>query len=921
MTYTSGGRAVVVHTTNIWNSKDTIFYTYNGTNYTNYLGNYWDDYMGNDADGDGIGDTPYDIDSDKDNYPLMEPWENYFAPAPSVFEYTFEDFNDMITVTDTGFNDFSGNMGIVNKDGVPYIEAPLNISSLSQDEPGGSLRISYDFTKGDDEEAFAGIFMSLFGLTETQGTFDGETVEVINFSNYTIDFKNIFGELQETPKDVEYVRFYVKGAPAPEDKIILRVELKDNKGSTAYYRVSIPNINESWQEVEIPIESFIRIDNVDLHHMKLLNFIIERNNYAGNIHNPDKGTFYLDNIRFVDSDDSPKSLNEMSDDQFLDLISKRAFQYFLDWSSKDERSKGLIQDRSTSNDLLTIGGTGFYLTAMPIGIERGWISREVARRKVKETLEILADDRLQGPERMGKIGYRGFFYHFLGIDGKRKINFDYPDTPENENLSTVELSTIDTTLCLYGVLTCKEYFNGSHPDEVAIRDLADHIYKRVDWDFMLEPNSSQFYWAWKPNEEREGDPYEIPDAGGLGCYSGKYNYSGNISDPSTVDIYTDEAYLISLLAIGSPDHSVSPDVYCSWIRETDGGDFVKSYPGSLFTYFFASLWINTEEWGTDACSSAVNWYENSQKAILSSRNYCIVNRNFSTFGKNSWGLTACEGPVDAYRAYGARPCALNINSQVDEDGTIAPYGAGSVITFGDEIANYSVLALKHYYQDTDLWRNRFGLGDAYNLDVSKVEGINGRGIIRNTGSWCNHVGFAIDNGPLLIAIENYRSGLIWDLIRKNKYIRSALDKGYSIFTRECEYPDEYTVGGMIWRGGAYGSKVHGQFGCGNGYSSAKDGYVKYNTTELYSAEHLYLVLRYSKHSPSTTPIKIFLDEEANPRSSVIPENQGSWNKFAETDPIDLGKITEGTHTIKFSTEGQPYGVADLDKFTLAYLSK
>jgi len=458
MTYTSGGRAVVVHTTNIWNSKDTIFYTYNGTNYTNYLGNYWDDYMGNDADGDGIGDTPYDIDSDKDNYPLMEPWENYFAPAPSVFEYTFEDFNDMITVTDTGFNDFSGNMGIVNKDGVPYIEAPLNISSLSQDEPGGSLRISYDFTKGDDEEAFAGIFMSLFGLTETQGTFDGETVEVINFSNYTIDFKNIFGELQETPKDVEYVRFYVKGAPAPEDKIILRVELKDNKGSTAYYRVSIPNINESWQEVEIPIESFIRIDNVDLHHMKLLNFIIERNNYAGNIHNPDKGTFYLDNIRFVDSDDSPKSLNEMSDDQFLDLISKRAFQYFLDWSSKDERSKGLIQDRSTSNDLLTIGGTGFYLTAMPIGIERGWISREVARRKVKETLEILADDRLQGPERMGKIGYRGFFYHFLGIDGKRKINFDYPDTPENENLSTVELSTIDTTLCLYGVLTCKEYF-------------------------------------------------------------------------------------------------------------------------------------------------------------------------------------------------------------------------------------------------------------------------------------------------------------------------------------------------------------------------------------------------------------------------------------------------------------------------------
>ena len=115
---------------NIWNSTEKITYTYKGKTCENYLGNYWDDYTGSDADEDGIGDTPYNINLDKDNYPLMEPWENYFAPAPSVFEYIFEDFNDMITVTDTGFNDFSGNMGIVNKDGVLYIEAPLNISSF-----------------------------------------------------------------------------------------------------------------------------------------------------------------------------------------------------------------------------------------------------------------------------------------------------------------------------------------------------------------------------------------------------------------------------------------------------------------------------------------------------------------------------------------------------------------------------------------------------------------------------------------------------------------------------------------------------------------------------------------------------------------------------------------------------------------------
>lgn len=139
---------------------------------------------------------------------------------------------------------------------------------------------------------------------------------------------------------------------------------------------------------------------------------------------------------------------------------------------------------------------------------------------------------------------------------------------------------------------------------------------------------------------------------------------------------------------------------------------------------------------------------------------------------------------------------------------------------------------------------------------------------------------------------------------------------YQQHSRECENPDEYMVGQMIWRSNASGLRVHGQFGCeGSSPWPAKAGYVKYNTVELRSIDHLYLIVRYSKHSASTTPIEIYLDEEAQPRATFIPENQGNWDRFTETDPIDLGQITAGTHTIKFSTDGQQHGVADLDKFT------
>jgi hypothetical protein len=135
--------------------------------------------------------------------------------------------------------------------------------------------------------------------------------------------------------------------------------------------------------------------------------------------------------------------------------------------------------------------------------------------------------------------------------------------------------------------------------------------------------------------------------------------------------------------------------------------------------------------------------------------------------------------------------------------------------------------------------------------------------------------------------------------------------------RECEYPDEASIGEPISRSGASGSKVHGQFGITTGTAwSARPGYVQYNISTPQS-DLVYLTLRYSKYSPSSASIRIYIDGEANPRAAFQPIDQGSWDRFVWSEPITLGSVGTGPHTLRFVTDGQQYGVADLDAFVLS----
>lgn len=570
-----------------------------------------------------------------------------------------------------------------------------------------------------------------------------------------LDFTDIYGELSGDSKDLEQITFWVKGSGVTNQVHNLKVELKDNRNDfeyTAIRYIPIDDSDPTWRKVVLDAD----VTNSDfwsynLHApdptaMKFLVFVVESS------FNESSGTFYIDNIQFVDADDSEFSLGEHTDDEFLDLIGQKTFQYFLDWFDPESCQ---WHDRSTFPDLYSIASSGFGITALVIGDSRGWIDSPLAKERVKCAMENLVSGQspTDTPSDLNdRNGFKGFFVHFLDKDGTRKDEGS-------------ELSPVDTAILIFGVLAAREYYI----DDPEIVDLADTIYRRVEWEFMLDRETNLFFLAYRPEC---GEGFAVPAPEG-GCFSSRTDDS-----PLHWDYSTDELMLINTLAIGSPTHPVEPDVFYAWQRtsgEYGGHNMIHSFFGSLFTYSFSHLFIDYETLGKDNHpdpSLRVDWLENSVQAAMANRQFAIDHQDstrgdgdddYTTYGPNSWGLTAADGPCGEYHSYGALPAAL----PPTHDGTIAPYGAGMALSF---TPSESLDALKNFFSNTDLWRYRFGFGDAFNLDPP---------ICALHWYEHNHALFGIDQGPLLLAIENYRSGLIWDIVGRNSDVRYALNALFS----------------------------------------------------------------------------------------------------------------------------------------------
>ncbi len=710
--------------------------------------------------------------------------------------FLLDDFNNTVTRNDLGTNFFGGNVGLAET--VPGV-ASLGLSPDSQGDPGGSLELSYSFAAA-PADAFAGVFFSLFGLTDTKICLDGAAAEPehsTHFPGYALNTRNFFGRFRPWQgRSLDRLRFDVRlKAAAP---VTLRIELKDEHDRVVFTRRRLAG--DRWQALDLRLPlSFSKGDpRFDWTQVSMLSLIVERRHEADRVVNPVAATLLIDNVALLDNDGEYPDLDAARGKPeytraFLEHIRATSSLYFLDFACTDRRCGGIIQDRSRFADLMSVGGIGFQLTAYVIAAERKYIPRAEAAERVRAVLKALHDGP-QGPRRVGATGYRGFYYHFLGIDGRRKLNFDFAATRGlDESLNTVELSVIDTALALCGVLTARMYFTA--PSEGDIRKLGDEIYARVDWPFLLDAASNQFILGWKPNEKRDDESgrygrFALPDREGNGHYASKVVNGREV--PATLDYYTDEGLLIALLAIASPNPKFRLDssVFFSMVRE--GEPFTKTYPGSLFTYQFASCWLDMQRLGADLDPAGrvprVNYFDDTRRAIRDCRDYCAANpRGRASLSALRWGLSACEGPFDGYFAEAAPPLALGtaggcldargrFHERPLEVGTLTVYGVGSSIVHDPEAA----VAGLWECQRLGLLHPRFSFADAYNLQIADAitpcTDPADPHILRTKGRWANYVGFSIDHGPMLILIDNYLSDqFVPGLFMQHPRIRLALD--------------------------------------------------------------------------------------------------------------------------------------------------
>ncbi len=421
-------------------------------------------------------------------------------------------------------------------------------------------------------------------------------------------------------------------------------------------------------------------------------------------------------------------------------IERRTFQFFWDTSNE---TNGLTPDRFPSRPFASIASVGFALTAYPIGIENGWVSRTQAVERTLMTLEFFRD-LPQGPQREGKAGYKGFYYHFLDMQEGRRYN------------PRVELSSVDTGLLMMGVLFAQSYYDRDDPREKKIRDVAEQLYRRVDWKWMVQ-DKPLLSMGWHP---------------GQGFI--KKNWEGY-----------NEAMFLYVLGLGSPTHPLSDDTWSAWTRTYDESwgvfqDQEYLAAGPAFWNQYSAVWIDYRGIRDEYMRNrGIDYFENNRRAAYAQRAYAIANpMKWKGYGENVWGLTASDGPQNTvqeyrgeqrkFRGYSERGAGLHSNF---DDGTIAPTAAISSLPFAPEIV---VPATEEMYKRYgDYLYSSYGFLDAFNPSFDYDIPLK-RGRIVPKQGWVSTDYIGIDQGTILAMIANYRNGFVWNVMKKNAHIRKGL---------------------------------------------------------------------------------------------------------------------------------------------------
>jgi len=375
---------------------------------------------------------------------------------------------------------------------------------------------------------------------------------------------------------------------------------------------------------------------------------------------------------------------------------------------------GLARERLGSGDTCTSGGSGFGMMALLVGVERGFVTRKDAADQLLKMVRFL-DTRA--------TRYHGAWSHWL--DGETGETIPFSQFDDGGDL-------VETAYLMQGLLTVRQYFAHADPAERELRETITRLWEQVEWDWYLrEPGGRQLFWHWSPR------------------FGWKTNHR--------IGGHFNECLIAYLLALASPTHAIPPECYYEGWVGGDGRDYANGK-----TYYGYKLWVGWPQGGPlffthysflgfdprGRRDRFCNYFDNNRNWTLIDRAYCAANpghhRGYSDL---CWGLTASDTP-GGYQAHDPR----------NDNGTITPTAAISAMPYTPA---ESMATLKHLYHTYGprLW-GPFGFKDAFNLDKD----------------WFADSYLAIDQGPIVVMIENSRTGLCWRLFMSNPEIAPMLDK-------------------------------------------------------------------------------------------------------------------------------------------------
>ena len=420
-----------------------------------------------------------------------------------------------------------------------------------------------------------------------------------------------------------------------------------------------------------------------------------------------------------------------TDGEMLGILQAETFKYFI---GEIDENTGLIADKTQPGSPSSIAAVGLGLSSYTAAVERGLMTRTEAAERTVKVLRFFLSGK-QG-EDTDATGYKGFYYHFIDMASGRRV-WD------------CELSTIDTAILMAGILNAKYYFGKDEDNEKAIREIADKLYRRVDWAWALNGGNTITH-GWRPE-------------------------SGFI--PYRWDTGYSEAIILYVLAMGSPTFPIDPQGYKEWgttfsWKEMYGEECI--YAGPLFIHQMSHIWIDFKGIHDEVNKkTGIDYFENSRRATRVQQLYAIDNpRGYAHYGQHEWGFTASDGPGPCVRVidgierefydYRARGVPFG-----PDDGTVSPWAVVASLPFYPEVV---LKTIRHAIEKLDLKKHSdYGFDASFNPSFPHKS--------PNPNGWISPWQFGLNQGPIVIMIENYRSGLIWDTMKKCPYIINGLQKG------------------------------------------------------------------------------------------------------------------------------------------------